>query len=87
MFKKNLRVFVCPHVFENTRPILYVVHEDKEWQCLCGFDDHDDNGHLIGMGHILSRDPSIAELENLENGWEAERASPEQEWVRRKIVD
>lgn len=83
-FKSNLGVFVCPHIFKNTRPILYVVHEDNEWQCLCGQDDHDEDGHLIGIGHLIKRDPTIDDLHNMPNEWEAQRASVNENWVKTK---
>ena len=33
---KEIPVYVCSHVFENVRPILLVVREGGDWQCLCG---------------------------------------------------
>ncbi|WP_210404802.1 hypothetical protein [Hahella sp. CCB-MM4] len=83
-FKPNLGVFVCPHVFKDTRPVLLVVHEDGEWQCLCGQGDHLDDGHLVGMGHLVNRDPSIDDLYDLPEGWEAERESLSHNWLRCK---
>ncbi|MBU2714106.1 hypothetical protein [Zooshikella harenae] len=77
-FKSNLGVFVCPHVFQKTRPILLVIHEDGEWQCLCGYGDHTSEGHLV------ERDPSLNQLSDLPDGWEAERESPENTWLRTK---
>ena len=83
-FVSNLGVFVCPHIFDNSRPVLYVVHEDNEWQCLCGQDDHDEPGHLVGMGHLVERDSTIDTLYDLPDGWEAERHSVNDNWVRAK---
>lgn len=83
-FKSNLGVFVCPHIFKDTRPILLVIHEDGDWQCLCGLSDHDDIGHLVGIGHLVERDSSLDDLSDLPDGWEAERRSLEAIWVRRK---
>ena len=83
-FKPNQGVFVCSHIFNNTRPILYVVHEDNEWQCLCGHDDHDAVGHLVGIGHLIKRDQTIDELYYLPNGWEAERKSVLDNWTKSK---
>jgi len=74
-FKSNLGVFVCNHVFENSRPGLLVIHEDGEWQCLCGMDDHSDYGHFVGIGHLIERDTSVDNLYDLPDGWEAERSS------------
>lgn len=84
-FKPDMGVFVCPHIFKDIRPILFVVHEDSDWQFLCGKSDHDDSGHLVGIGHLVERDPSLDTLNDLPDGWEAERASLEEVWVRTKI--
>ncbi len=78
----NLAAYVCPHVFEDTRPILYVCREDGDWQFLCGGGDHDDNCHLVGVGHLQVRDPSICELADLPSNWEAERKSSNSPWKR-----
>lgn len=83
-FETNLGVFVCPHVFRNVRPVLLVVHEDNEWQCLCGFSDHNEDCHLVGIGHLVDRDASIDELSDLPNGWEAERESEHKQWILKK---
>jgi hypothetical protein len=83
-FKSNLGVFVCPHIFQDSRPILLVIHDEGDWQCLCGEDDHDEKGHLVGMGHLTDRDSSINELVDLPNGFEAGRDSVSSDWVRLK---
>lgn len=58
-----------------------MVHEDNEWQCLYGQDDHDENGHLVGMRHLVERDPTIDTLYDLPNDWEAERHSVNDNWI------
>ena len=83
-FENNLGIFVCPHVFKGTRPVLLVIHEDGDWQCLCGKEDHDENGHLVGVGHLIEKDQSIDELFDLPDGWEAERVSKNDAWLRTK---
>ncbi|WP_019865449.1 hypothetical protein [Methylovulum miyakonense] len=84
-FISNLGVFICPHIFENTRPILLVIHDEGDWQCLCGQYDHDGKGHLVGIGHLIQRDASLDELFDLQDGWEAERASENDAWIRRFV--
>jgi hypothetical protein len=84
-FKSNMGVFVCPHVFKDTRPILLVVHEDGDWQCLCGKNDHNDEGHLVGIGHLIERDSSLGALSDLPDNWEAERMSLRDIWLRTKL--
>jgi hypothetical protein len=86
-FKSNLGVFVCQHIFDDTRPILLVVHEEGDWQCLCGLDDHSDDIHMVGIGHLVNRDQALDELYDLPNGWEAERDSKTSTWNRKRIEE
>ena len=58
----NLGVYVCSHVFEGTRPILYVCRADGDWQFLCGGDDHSDDVHFVGVGHLTESDPTLMNL-------------------------
>lgn len=81
---ENLAVFVCPHVFNNTRPILYVCREDGDLQCLCGEYDHVETVHVVGVGHLQERDPSICQLADLPNNLETERKDDQSEWLRSK---
>ena len=83
---RNLGCFVCSHVFEKARPILLVVHEDRDWQFMCGADDHaGDDGHLVGVGHLIDRDPSLNECSDLPNGFVAERSAVGEPWQRGEI--
>jgi hypothetical protein len=77
--------YVCFHVFNNTRPILLVSRAGGDWQCLCG------GGHevgetpkVVGLNHLLQRDPTLLELVNLPDEWEAERASVSGPWLRKR---
>lgn len=83
----NLKVYICPHVFEGTRPILLVSHEeDGDWQFLCGdLHDEDELPKLVGIGHLLEKDPSLNELAGLEPGYEAERAAVREQWLITRI--
>ena len=83
----NLRVYVCIHVFDMIRPVLLVANEDGEWMFLCGSDhvDRADNFRVVGAGHLIARDPSLAECLDLTPGYEAERKSNEHEWIRRQF--
>jgi hypothetical protein len=63
---RHTGVFTCRHVWSEGNPILFVSHdEDGDWQFLCG-DDHGadarNDGLLVCLEHIVSRDPSINEL-------------------------
>ena len=83
IFRDDYGVYVCSHVFKNTRPILESVRdEDGSWQFLCGVEGCLDEGgpHLVGVGHLIARDPSINELIVLNLGMYAERASDTSKW-------
>ncbi|QGZ39314.1 hypothetical protein IP92_02438 [Pseudoduganella flava] len=73
--------FVCPHVFHAERPILLVVHEGGDWQFLCGGTDHSD-GRLVGIGHLIERDATLREVEDLAEGEQAERERVGAPWLR-----
>ena len=79
--------YVCSHVFENTRPILLVSKEGGDWQCLCG-EQHEENEipKVVGLNHLIERDPTLAELLSLPNDWEAERESVGKAWRKTKIT-
>jgi hypothetical protein len=79
----NQKSYVCLHIFENTRPVKLVVRDADGWCFLCG-DLHPetaDSFRVVGAGHLLERDPSLKALDDLEEGWEAERESTEGEWI------
>lgn len=87
-FKSDFGVYVCPHVFEGTSPVLDSVCDyDGDWQFLCG--DHScvetSEPKYIGVGHLVSIDSSINELTKLEPGMYAERAGKESPWKFGKL--
>ena len=65
-------------------PILLVTHDadDGGWQFLCGTSDDPADGRVVGLGRMLTRDPSLGELADLPEGWRAWRASAGQHWER-----
>lgn len=81
MNNKHTPCFLCSHIFEDTRPILYVSKADGDWQFLCGYDDHEDEiPHVVGIHHIFDRDESLLPLENLSDDYEANRTNVKDEW-------
>lgn len=85
----HLKSYVCIHVFENARPILLVSRPDGDWCFLCG-DDHENSAksyRVVGMGHVLNKDPTLESLLDLQPDWEAERENVKSGWGRKKIVD
>ena len=84
----NLKAYVCSHVFATSRPVLLVANEDGDWMFLCGCDDHASTDCLVvGVGHLIARDPSLNECADLAAGFEAERQSVEHPWVRAPLGD
>ena len=67
------------------RPILLVSRADGDWQLLCGgLHDEDAEGPLIAhLGHLLEADPTLEEVLELPDEFEAERAAVGEPWVRR----
>ena len=78
------KCYVCLHVFERTRPVLYVTRPEGDWCALCG-DGHPSDAswyRVVGLGHVVDDDPSIMEVLDLQAEEEAERAEVGQPWVR-----
>jgi hypothetical protein len=83
----KLAVFVCSHVYKNQRPVNLVSHAGGDWQLMCGGVDHSPGeGHVVGVGHLLARDPSLHELGDLPVDWEAEREEPGKPWIRTRCA-
>jgi hypothetical protein len=82
----NLGVFVCAHILSNTRPVLLVVHDEYDWQFLCG-ETHPEGEipSLVGVGHLTTRDPTLSECADLPQHFEAERSSLNDLWIRTPI--
>lgn len=74
----NLASFAYHHVFENSRPIVLVAHEDQVAFSLWSLSDHGDDGHLVGVEYLAERDPTINECTDLPNEFEAQLALPDQ---------
>lgn len=81
--------YVCLHAFDASRPVLLVSRPDGDWCFLCG-DLHDNTAEsvrVVGMSHLVERDPSLVAVLDLLPEWEAERESVEGPWTRRRIVE
>ena len=83
----NLKSYVCAHVFAEKRPILLVAHEDGDWSFMCGRCDHggSDDYRVVGVSHVVERDPSVNDCSDLPNGYEAEREGVGKPWLRTQI--
>ena len=66
-------------------PILLVTHDadDGSWQFLCGTTDDPADARVVGLGDMYKRDPTLAALADLPEGWRASRASATLPWQRR----
>jgi hypothetical protein len=80
----NLGVIICTHVHDASRPVLLIAHGAEGWDFVCGRRDHEgaDDFHLVGVGHLIDRDPSLNECADLPLGFAAERPSVGSPWVR-----
>jgi hypothetical protein len=81
---KELRVFVCNHVFEKARPVLLISSEDGDLSFLCGELHNQDVAEIkaVGLNHVVDDDPSIVEaLEKLPVDSEAERVAVGAPWI------
>ena len=87
MTVKETAAFVCSHVFDGSKPVLLVSREDGDWQLLCG-GGHDaaELPRVVGLNHLLVRDPSLHEVAGLPVGWEAERSQPGEPWATRSLA-
>ena len=83
----NLGVIICSHVLEATRPILLVAHDAEGWNFACGNTDHGnaEDFHVVGVGHLVARDPSINQCADLPVGFIAERSAAAFPWARHTL--
>jgi hypothetical protein len=80
----ELAAFICGHVFDKSRPVLLASHDGGDWQLLCG-GDHEagDRPHVVGLHHLLDRDPSLRDILDLPVNWDADRVDAVSPWVRK----
>ncbi|MCB4438681.1 DUF2185 domain-containing protein [Alteromonas sp. McT4-15] len=89
-FKDDYGVFVCPHVFAQSAPILFSVRDfDGSWQFLCGDDDciESSKPKLVHVGKLAKIDPTIHQLTSMGIGTYAERFSSIADWTFGKLED
>jgi hypothetical protein len=80
--------FVCQHVFKRQLPVLLVSREGGDWQFLCGgYHDEDDRPHVAGLNHIIANDPTLSDVCDLPENWEAERSKIGAAWRRSHVSD
>ncbi len=92
---KNTTCFVCNHVLNKERPILYASYSyiddvyvdfssgqaDTSWQFLCGKEDHtDDSIRIIGLEQATKIDNTINKVYPLSPGFCAKRKKVSGDW-------
>ena len=87
--RHEVAAFVCTHVWNDHAPILHVAVEHGDWMFLCGgFHDETDGGPIVlGRNHVVDRDPTVAEVLDLPDHWEAVRSAAGEAWVREPSRD
>jgi hypothetical protein len=74
---------VCPHVFSHERTVKILIHhQDGTWQAACGERDHASDCSdfaVVGLDHLLERQPDLVGLEQLPADHFAERS--EDRWI------
>jgi hypothetical protein len=83
----NRAVFTTRPVLESGHPILLVTHgQDGDWQFLCGTTNRSEDGRVVSLGAILERDPTLAEVANLPEGFRAQRRQQGARWKRERLA-
>jgi hypothetical protein len=80
---ENTACFMCDHVLNRLRPILYVSHDsgDGTWQFMCGETDHTEaNAKIISLREATEIDLTINDLHDMPLGVGAERATADSQW-------
>ncbi|KQW50961.1 hypothetical protein ASC77_25220 [Nocardioides sp. Root1257] len=83
----NLKSYVCIEVFDREKPVLLVSREDGDWCFLCGAGHPDDAAfyRVVGIGHPVGDDPTLAEVLDLDVDVEAERTAVGSRWSRTRL--
>ena len=80
--------FICSHIFENTKPILLVSHEDEDWQFLYGSHHYlNEIPKAVCIRHLFERDPALKEIADLSIDWKAERTAVGSQRVRTNVAN
>jgi len=84
---RNLKSYICVHVLDRSRPIVYVARPDGDWCVLCGDDDPTDVSQyrVVGLGHATELDPTVEQVLDLRPNEEATRESVDAPWVRGNV--
>jgi hypothetical protein len=80
----NVAAITTRQIVHEGEPILLVSHDadDGSWQFLTGGSIDVADGMLVSLRSMVERDPSVAELADLPQGWQAWRDRPDAPWER-----
>jgi len=82
----NCAVFTIRGILEHGESVLRVTHDEDDhgWQFL-GLDTPDaSDARIVGLGEMVSLDPTLLELADLPVGWHAWRRHVGDSWSRSK---
>jgi hypothetical protein len=82
----NTAVFTTRAISLGLEAICWVSHDEDDgaWQFHSGTESpQSDEAAVVALRTIMHRDPSIAALSDLPEGWCASRADRDGQWVRR----
>ncbi len=82
---QNLAVITLRQVIQDGIPVCFVSHDEDDggWQFLTLESFTSADARVVGLGELLSHDPSLAELMDLQIGWKAFRKCVNSPWERR----
>lgn len=79
---ENLAVFSTRQVMHENHSVNLVAHDKEgDWQFLCGTTNDSKDCMVVCLGCLYEKFPDLANLKDLEPGWQAYRESENDEWV------
>ena len=86
---ENVAAVTSRQVIEDGAPILQVSHysDDDSWLFTCETTSGMDDFRIVGMGEIVSTDPSLSGIASLPPGWGAHRSEVGGEWTQYEEPD
>lgn len=83
---KDLAVFTNRHYLESDKPINYVCHDiEGDWQFITDDETTDEDARIVCLENMVIKDPTLNNVFDLNYGEYAERESPKDLWIRRKM--
>jgi hypothetical protein len=80
--ERNLGIFTTRQWLEEDKPVVHVVHDDDgDWQFLTG-DQMLEDVKIVALEEMVTRDPTLNDVFNLDYNEQAKRRFIGDEWVR-----